>query len=168
MALTEKHISRAAGCRAGPASPASGAMCCSSAEAARRVVYDDHMAHRSLLVFVAAMCLGCAGAPQQHANAPQQVQADDSVARGSAAIAAAMRGSHRSPGAAARDQYRHPIETLAFLGFTPTMTVLDIGPGAGYYTELLAPVLAQDGLYMTTNREPPSAAPAPSGHHWSP
>jgi predicted methyltransferase len=29
-----------------------------------------------------------------------------------------------------------PVETLAFFGFRPTMTVLDIGPGTGYYAEL--------------------------------
>jgi predicted methyltransferase len=83
-----------------------------------------------------------------------------------------MRGSHRTPGAADRDRYRHPVETLAFFGFTPTMTVLDVGPGwrgqgLGYYTELLAPVLAKDGLYLATNREPPSTAPEPSTHHWT-
>jgi predicted methyltransferase len=78
-----------------------------------------------------------------------------------------MRGSHRSPSAADRDQYRRPVETLAFFGFTPTMTVLDVGPGAGYYAELLAPVLAKDGLYLATNREPPSTAAAPSAHHWT-
>jgi predicted methyltransferase len=105
---------------------------------------------------------GAAGAPP-----------DAGVAAGSAAIAAAMRGSHRTPGAADRDQYRHPVETLAFFGFTPTMTVLDVGPGGrgqglGYYTELLAPVLAKDGLYLATNREPPSTAPEPSAHHWTP
>ena len=97
-----------------------------------------------------------------------QAQADPSVAGGSAAIAAAMRGSHRSAGAADRDHYRHPVEVLAFFGFTPTMTVLDVGPGTGYYTELLAPVLAKQGLYVTTNREPPDTAPEPSAHHWSP
>src|SRR4051794_11416193 len=80
-----------------------------------------------------------------------EAHAESSVAAGSAAIATAMRGSHRSAGAADRDQYRHPVETLAFFGFTPTMTVLDVGPGAGYYTELLAPVLAKGGLYVTTN-----------------
>jgi predicted methyltransferase len=106
------------------------------------------------------MLLGCSGAQQPHA--------DGSVAGGSAAIASAMRGSQRSPSAADRDQYRHPVETLAFFGFTPTMTVLDVGPGAGYYTELLAPVLAKDGLYLATNREQPSTAAAPSAHHWSP
>jgi len=118
------------------------------------------MARPSSLLLVAAMLLGCSGAQQPHADA--------SVAGGSAAIASAMRGSQRSPSAADRDQYRHPVETLAFFGFTPTMTVLDVGPGAGYYTELLAPVLAKDGLYLATNREPPSIPAAPSAHHWSP
>jgi hypothetical protein len=41
------------------------------------------------------------------------------------------------------------------------------GLGAGYYTELLAPVLAKDGLYLATNRELSSTAPAPSTHHWT-
>ncbi len=122
------------------------------------------MAHRASLVFVAATLLGCSGAPAAQTHAP----ADPGVTRGSTAIAAAMRGSHRSPGAAARDQYRHPVETLAFLGFTPAMTVLDIGPGTGYYTELLAPALAKAGHYLATNWVPPSTAAAPSGHHWSP
>ncbi|HMI84776.1 MAG TPA: hypothetical protein VK550_11835 [Polyangiaceae bacterium] len=145
------------------------------------------MAYASSLRFLlAAMLLGCGGAtrvsgspsappsPQRHhAGAPDRAptHADASVAAGSAAIAAATRASYRSPGAADRDPYRHPVETLAFFGFTPTMTVLDVGPGgrgrAGYYTELLAPVLAKDGLYLATNREPPSTAPEPSSHHWT-
>jgi predicted methyltransferase len=131
------------------------------------------MARPSSLLFVAAMIVGCSVAQQHHAGEPGRAQAreDASVADGSAAIAAAMHG-HRSPGAADRDQYRHPVETLAFLGFTPTMTVLDVGPGGrgqglGYYTELLAPVLAKDGLYLATNTEPPSTAPEPSTHHWT-
>jgi predicted methyltransferase len=131
------------------------------------------MAHPSAL-FVAAMLLGCSGAQQRHAGEPDRAQAhaDASVAGGSTAIDAALRGSHRSSGVADRDQYRHPVETLAFFGFTPTMTVLDVGPGGrglglGYYTELLAPVLAKDGRYLATNGEPPSTAPAPSTHHWT-
>src|SRR5258708_11034631 len=123
------------------------------------------MAYLSSLLFVAAMLLGCSGVQQHHAGEPNRAQAR---AGASAGIAAAMRGSHRSAGAADRDQYRHRVETLAFFGFTRTMTVLDVGPGAGYYTELLAPVLAKDGLYLATNGEPPSTAAAPSAHHWTP
>lgn len=128
------------------------------------------MGHPSSLLLVAAMLLGCSGAQQHHAGELDRAQAhaDASVVSGSAAITAAMRGSQRSPSARDRDHYRHPVETLAFFGFTPTMTVLDVGPGTGYYAELLAPVLAKDGLYLATNREPPSTAAAPSEHHWTP
>jgi predicted methyltransferase len=120
----------------------------------------------------ATLLVAC-GAEHRAAEAPTlprptSALPDARVAAGSAAIAAAMRGSHRTPGAADRDQYRHPVETLAFFGFTPTMTVLDVGPGAGYYTELLAPVLAKDGLYLATNNEPPSTAPEPSTSSWGP
>jgi predicted methyltransferase len=127
------------------------------------------MGQLSSLLLVAAMLVGCSGAQQHHAGEPDvaQARADGSVAEASTAIAAAMRGSHRGA-SADRDPYRHPVETLAFFGLKPTMTVLDVGPGTGYYTELLAPVLAKDGLYLTTNQEPPSTAPAPSAHHWTP
>ena len=106
--------------------------------------------------------------PRQPSAMPAGAPPDASVAAGSAATAAATRGAHRSSGAADRDQYRHPVETLAFFGLTPTMTVLDVGPGAGYYTELLAPVLAKDGLYIATNSEPPSTPPEPSTSSWGP
>jgi predicted methyltransferase len=131
--------------------------------------HHGRMAHRSSLLLVTAMLFGCGGPQQHHAGEPDRAQAhsDVGVADGSAAIAIAMRGTHRSPGATDRDQYRRPMETLAFFGFTPTMTVLDIGPGTGYYAELLAPVLAKNGLYLATNWPPPSTTPEPSAHHWT-
>jgi predicted methyltransferase len=45
----------------------------------------------------------------------------------------------------ARDQYRHPYETLAFFGVKPSDTVVEIWPGGGWYTEILAPYLASGG-----------------------
>jgi predicted methyltransferase len=45
----------------------------------------------------------------------------------------------------ARDQYRNPIKTLEFFGFKPTMTVVEITPGGGWYTEILAPALKGKG-----------------------
>jgi predicted methyltransferase len=62
-----------------------------------------------------------------------------------AAVSAAQRSNHRKPKSAARDQYRHPVETLDFFGLKPTMSVLEWGPGEGWYTELLAPSLAARG-----------------------
>jgi predicted methyltransferase len=104
-------------------------------------------------------------APLQHlAGEPNPPRAPGG---GTSTIEAAVRGAHRSPGARDRDRYRHPEETLSFFGFAPTLTVLDIGPGTGFYTEILAPALAKGGLYIATNREPPRAAPTPSVHHWT-
>jgi predicted methyltransferase len=73
---------------------------------------------------------------------------------GHAAIQAAMAGTHRWPSAAGRDKFRHPLETLDFLGFKPTMTVLEIGPGEGWFTQLLAPALAKQGKLIATVADP--------------
>jgi predicted methyltransferase len=73
---------------------------------------------------------------------------------GKAAIQAVMKGKHRRPDSVVRDKYRHPAETLEFFGFKPNMTVLDFGPGDGWYTELLAPALAKGGKYMATSSDP--------------
>jgi predicted methyltransferase len=80
--------------------------------------------------------------------------ADKSFPTGKAAIQAAMKGTHRMVGNAERDKYRHPAETLDFFGFKPTMTVIDVSPGEGWYTELVAPVLAKKGQYYATTADP--------------
>ncbi len=77
--------------------------------------------------------------------------AEKSHANGKVAIQAAMAGKHRQPGNAERDAQRHPVETLELFGFKPNMTVLEIGPGEGWYVELLAPALAKSGKLMVTN-----------------
>lgn len=63
----------------------------------------------------------------------------------SAALDAAIAGDHRSAENKARDVYRHPKETLAFFGFRSDMTVVEIWPGAGWYTQILAPALRDRG-----------------------
>ncbi|MDH3441625.1 MAG: methyltransferase, partial [Gammaproteobacteria bacterium] len=65
--------------------------------------------------------------------------------RTSAALAAAINGSHRSDANRARDRYRRPMETLAFFGFRSDMTVVEFSPGGGWYTEVLAPALRDSG-----------------------
>ncbi|MEO8006792.1 MAG: methyltransferase [Betaproteobacteria bacterium] len=59
-------------------------------------------------------------------------------------------GSHRSDENKARDKYRHPKETLLFFGLKPDMTVVEISPGRGWYSEILAPVLHDRGQYYVT------------------
>jgi predicted methyltransferase len=54
---------------------------------------------------------------------------------------------HRSDKNKARDLYRHPKETLLFFGFRADQTVVEMTPGGGWYTELLAPVLRGRGIY---------------------
>jgi predicted methyltransferase len=57
-------------------------------------------------------------------------------------------GSWRSAPNKARDVYRHPKETLQFFGLQPDKTVIEITPAAGWYTEILAPVLRDNGHYI--------------------
>ncbi|MHA6204122.1 class I SAM-dependent methyltransferase [Dyella soli] len=57
----------------------------------------------------------------------------------------AANGSWRSDANKARDVYRHPVETLQFFGIRPDMTVIELSPGGGWYTEILAPYLAARG-----------------------
>jgi predicted methyltransferase len=67
----------------------------------------------------------------------------------SAALDAALAGPHRSERNKARDRFRHPKETLTFFGLRQDMTVVEIWPGGGWYTEVLAPVLKGKGrLYV--------------------
>lgn len=61
------------------------------------------------------------------------------------ALRAAISAGHRTPANVARDRYRHPFETLAFFGVEPDDTVVEIWPGGGWYTEILAPYLASGG-----------------------
>jgi predicted methyltransferase len=51
----------------------------------------------------------------------------------------------------ARDQYRHPADTLAFFQVEPTMTVAEFGPGGGWYTRVLAPWIMPQGKYIAVN-----------------
>jgi predicted methyltransferase len=65
------------------------------------------------------------------------------------ALDSALAGAHRSDRNKARDQYRHPKQTLEFFGLRRNMTVVEIWPGGGWYTEVLAPVLKGTGkLYV--------------------
>lgn len=67
------------------------------------------------------------------------------TATADAALKAAVDASTRTPENRARDQFRHPYETLKFFGVKPGDTVVEIYPGAGWYTEILAPYLGKDG-----------------------
>lgn len=77
-------------------------------------------------------------------SAPLPALADFDTETG-AAVDAAISGEHRSDENKARDRYRKPAQTLEFLGFDSEMTVVEIWPGRGWYTEILAHALKDEG-----------------------
>jgi predicted methyltransferase len=87
-------------------------------------------------------------------RAEAKAVAEKDYTTGKAAIKAALAGKYRAPGNPDRDASRHPVETLEFFGFKPTYTVLEFGPGGGWFTELLAPALAKKGKLIITGSDP--------------
>ncbi|WP_189441979.1 class I SAM-dependent methyltransferase [Rhodanobacter panaciterrae] len=65
-----------------------------------------------------------------------------------------LAGSWRSPANRARDVYRHPKATLQFFGIRPDQTVVEITPGGGWYSEILAPLLHDNGHYIAAVQVP--------------
>ena len=63
------------------------------------------------------------------------------------ALVAAVASPARDPVYVARDGARHPVEELTFFGLGPAMTVVELWPGGGYWTEILGPYLAKQGRY---------------------
>ena len=75
-------------------------------------------------------------------------------AASTAALDAAIAGNWRTPAYVARDGFRHPKQTLAFFGVEPDDTVVEITPGGGWYTEILAPYLRDGGRYVAAIVDP--------------
>ena len=69
------------------------------------------------------------------------------------ALQAAIAGAQRTPAAVLRDPARHPYETLSFFGITPTQTVVELTPGGGWYTEILAPYLRERGQLIVAGED---------------
>jgi predicted methyltransferase len=72
----------------------------------------------------------------------------------------AIAGSWRSDANKARDKYRHPSETLTFFGIKPDMTVIELDPGGGWYTEILAPFLYANGHLIEAASPPRNGGPS--------
>ena len=80
----------------------------------------------------------------------QDATATEAAAKPGDAIATAVAAPTRTAANVARDKYRHPAETLAFFGVKPGDTVVELWPGAGWYSEILAPLAKTGGgtLYV--------------------
>ncbi|NOU51592.1 class I SAM-dependent methyltransferase [Pseudoalteromonas sp. JBTF-M23] len=71
--------------------------------------------------------------------------ATSTAAEHSEALVSAAQNAARSEANRARDQYRNPVATLDFFGLQDGMTVVEIAPGGGWYSEILAPALKGNG-----------------------
>ncbi|MDP5207259.1 class I SAM-dependent methyltransferase [Alishewanella sp. SMS8] len=67
------------------------------------------------------------------------------------ALETAVKNPLRTPEYLQRDQYRNPVATLAFFDVTPQSTVVEISPGGGWYTEIIAPLVAEKGMYYAAH-----------------
>lgn len=109
----------------------------------------------TLAVVALAVAASCStGSPRP--AAPASFSPPAAVTRLRAVVAA----DHRSAADKARDAYRHPVETLSFFGIRPDMTVVELWPFGGWYTEILAPYLKGSGRYYAAAMDPASQNPA--------
>jgi len=99
---------------------------------------------RKQLLFC-ALIAGCSSSSQQTPPSTAASAATSAVASASDPIAVAVASPTRSPENRLRDVYRHPTETLRFFGVTPTQNVVELWPGRGWYTEILAPLVREQG-----------------------
>jgi len=76
----------------------------------------------------------------------------------SASLQAAVDGPWRPADETARDRYRHPAQTLAFFGIKLSDTVVEITPGSGWYSAILAPYLKDAGHYVAAVVDPAAVA----------
>ncbi len=93
-----------------------------------------------------------------HQSAPANKPMDAQKQSGfESRIADVLAMPHRSEANRARDKYRHPAETLSFFGLNDAQTVVEISPGGGWYTEILAPLLNERGHYLAALNDPEKA-----------
>jgi predicted methyltransferase len=88
------------------------------------------------------------GASSRLAQAQEAAAAPPEVV---AWLQAALALPHRSAANRARDGARHPLETLLFFGIRPTQSVVELSPGAAWYTEILAPAMRERGHFYAVH-----------------
>ncbi len=131
---------------------------------------------RTLILLAVLAALACGGAQPASSTTPETSNVAGPAAPAalpSGDLAAAMAGAHRTDEERARDAWRHPAETLAFFEVEPGKDVVELAPGGGWYTKLLAPLLHDsgsltvglpDGRYGDTFRTMQAESPELYGH----
>ncbi len=92
-----------------------------------------------LRITALALLIALTGCSRQEPPATQAPIAESSSAMESDALLASIEGAWRSSEDRSRDGFRHPEEALRFWGLQPGMTILEVQPGGGWWTEILAP-----------------------------
>jgi predicted methyltransferase len=113
------------------------------------------------LIIVAALAACSSQEPPQQAAEPAPAPAAEPAPAPqppTMTLESAVAGDWRSPDNVARDSFRHPLETLRFFGVEPGQAVVEITPGGGWYTEILAPLLSEKGTYVAAVVDPSKAA----------
>lgn len=110
-----------------------------------RVCFNEIAGVRAVFLLFVLLITGatCAAAAEDQLHTRQQLEQ----------ISAA---SHRSVADKARDKYRHPVDTLLWFGVRDDMTVVEVYPGGGWYTDILAPFLKTRGHYIAAGYDPKS------------
>jgi predicted methyltransferase len=100
----------------------------------------------------------CGSSPTRPVSVPPPPYTPVTAAGADAATDAKIRqslaGPQRTDAERARDGYRHPLETLEFFGLKDDMTVVELSPGGGWYTAVLAPVLRDKGKLLIVGGDP--------------
>jgi predicted methyltransferase len=96
------------------------------------------MIDRRRVLIAASLAFAVAGGAVPADLCAQSVASD-------AALRAAIDNPSRPTEARARDIYRHPMQSLLFWGLKPGQTVIDVQPGTGWWTDIIAPYLAKTG-----------------------
>ena len=105
----------------------------------------------ALRVFTLALIATLAACSKQEAPVAEAPPAAPAAPATVNPIVAAVNADTRSAADKARDQYRHPAQALEFWGLQPGMTILEVQPGGGWWTEILAPYAhATGGKYYAT------------------
>jgi predicted methyltransferase len=105
---------------------------------------------RGFALLAVAALAACSPASEPAAETPEAKNGGGTLRE---VLAADIRADDR-----ARDQFRHPAETLEFLRVEPGMTVIEYIPGGGWYTRILAPYLAESGQYVGVSFPPETFA----------
>lgn len=123
-----------------------------------------HAASRGATLVLLAVCLSLPGIAMAQAAPASSTGADQPANElvpptsagdfTSAQLDSVLAGSWRSEANRARDVYRHPKATLQFFGIRPDQTVIEITPGGGWYSEILAPLLHDNGHYVAAMQAP--------------